>query len=103
MPIDSESVSEFDSKICPSEFVQEVVVELRSSVTRKFQFTETKEEYEPSSDCSSGDETLSGESCTFGPGQDNLSGEKMSKNVVRRADFGATKEQSFCPVSRETS
>ena len=60
---------------------QEVNVELRSSVTRRVQFTDTKEEYEPSSDSSSGDETLSGESCTFGPGQDELSGETMSKRT----------------------
>ena len=39
---------------------EEVNVELRSSVTRRVQFTNTKEEYEPSSDCSSGDKTLSG-------------------------------------------
>ena len=44
----------------------EVSVKLRSSVTRSVQFTETKEEYE-------------GESCTFGPGQDDLSGKTMSK------------------------
>ena len=58
---------------------QEVNVQLRSSVTRSFQFTETKEQYDPSSDCSSGDEALSGESCTFGPEQDELSGETKSK------------------------
>ena len=46
---------------------------------RRIQFTQTKEEYESSSDCSSGDETLSGESCTFRSGQDDLSGETMSK------------------------
>ena len=60
---------------------QEVNVELRSSVTRRVQFTDTMEEYELSSDCSSGDETLSGESCTIGPGQDDLSGETMSKRA----------------------
>ena len=43
------------------------------------QFTDTKEEYEPSSDCSSGDETLSGVSWTIGPGQDYLSGKTISK------------------------
>ena len=58
---------------------QEVSVNLSSSVTRKVQFADAKEEYEPSSDCSSGDETFSGESCTFGPGQGDLSGETMSK------------------------
>ena len=58
---------------------QEVNVKLRSIVTGRIRFTETKGEYEPSSDFSSGDETLSGESCTFGPGQDGLSGETMLK------------------------
>ena len=41
---------------------QEVNVELRFSVTRRVQFLGTNEEYEPSSDFSSGDETLSGDS-----------------------------------------
>ena len=57
----------------------EVRVKYKSNVTRKVQFTEAKEEYEPCSDCSSGDETLSGESCAFGPGQDDLSRETMSR------------------------
>ena len=38
---------------------EEVSVKSKSSVTRKVQFTEAKEEYEPCSDSSSGDETLS--------------------------------------------
>ena len=67
---------------------QEVNVELRSSVTRSVEFTDTMEEYEPSSDCSSGDETLSGESCTFRPGQDDLSGETMSKRPRDRIFSG---------------
>ena len=62
-----------------SQTAQEVNVELRSSATRRVQFTDKKEEYEPSSDCSSGDETLSGESCTCGPGQYDLSRETLSK------------------------
>ena len=53
---------------------QEVNVELRSSVKRRVQFIDTKEDNEPSSGCSSGDETLAGESCTFGPGQDDFPG-----------------------------
>ena len=40
--------------------------------------------YEPSSDCSSGDETLSGESCSSGPGQDDLSGETIWKRPRER-------------------
>ena len=38
-------------------------------------FTDAREEYEPSSDCSSGDETMSGESDTFEPVKDDLSEE----------------------------
>ena len=53
---------------------EEVRVRSKSSFTRKVNFTDTREEYEPSSDCSSGDETMSGESGTFEPVQDNLSG-----------------------------
>ena len=69
---------------------QEINVELRFCVTRRVQFTDTKEEYEPSSDCSSGEEALSGESCTFEPGLDELSGRQC------RSDQGT----EFCPGSR---
>ena len=48
-------------------------------MTRKVQFTEAKEEYEPCSENSSGDETLSAESCAFWPGQEDLSGESNLK------------------------
>ena len=40
--------------------VQETSVKLKSRVTRNIQFTNAREDYEPSSDCSSGDKTLSG-------------------------------------------
>ena len=70
---------------------QEFNVELRSSVTRRVQFTDTMEEYEPSSDCPSGDKTLSGESCTFGPGQDDLSGETRSKRPRDRILSGVSR------------
>ena len=56
---------------------EEVRVELKSSFTRKVHFTDAREEYEPKSDCSSGDETLFGDSGAFKPGQDDLSGETM--------------------------
>ena len=52
---------------------EEVRVKSRSSFTRKVHFTDAREEYEPSSDCSSGDETMSGEYDTFGPVKDDLS------------------------------
>ena len=75
---------------------QEVNVELGSSVTRRVQFTDTKEEYEPSLDCSSGEETLSGESCTFRMTfwGDNVEATK-GQNVVRGVDFRATNGQNF--------
>ena len=57
--------------------------------------TDTKEEYESSSDCSSGDETLSGESRSSRPGQDDWSGETMSKRPRERILFGeSTSERS---------
>ena len=57
---------------------KDVRVKSKSSFTRKVQFTDAREEYEPSLDRSSGDETMSGESGTFEPVQDDLSGETMS-------------------------
>ena len=70
---------------------EEARVKSESSVTRKVQFTEAKEEYEPCSDSSSGDETLSGESCAFGPGQDDLSGKTMSKRPWDRIMSGESR------------
>ena len=58
---------------------EEVRVESKSSVTRKFQLTQAEQEYEPCSDSSCGDKTLSGESCAFGPRQDDLSRESNSR------------------------
>ena len=56
---------------------EDVRVKAKSSFTRKVQFTDAREQYEPSLGCSSGDETMSGESGTFEPVQDGLSGETM--------------------------
>ena len=66
-------------KPTPVQVTEEVRVKSKSSFTRKVHFTDVKEEYDPSSDCSSGDETLSGESGTFGPVQDDLSGERLMR------------------------
>ena len=55
---------------------KEVRVKSKSSVTRKVQFLEAREEYEPCSDSSSGDET---------------------GRLVRGVEFKATKEQNFVP------
>ena len=46
---------------------------------RRVHFTDAKEEYEPSPDCSSGDETMSEESDTFEPVQEDLSGERLTR------------------------
>ena len=56
----------------PVQGTEEVRVKSKSSFTRKVYFTDVKEEYDPSSDCSSEDETMSGESDTFRPVQDDL-------------------------------
>ena len=56
---------------------EEVRAKSESSFTRKVHFTDAREEYERSSDCSSGDQKMSGESGTFEPVQDDLSGETM--------------------------
>ena len=58
---------------------EEVRVKSKSSFTRKVHFTDAKAEYEPGSDCSSGDETMSGESEIFRPVQEDLSGERLMR------------------------
>ena len=57
---------------------EEVRVKSRSSFTRKVRFTDAREEYEPSSDCSTG------ESDTFEPVQDDLSGERLFRQLRDR-------------------
>ena len=52
---------------------EEVRIKSESSFARRVHFTDAKEEYEPSQDYSSGDETMSGESDTFEPIKDDLS------------------------------
>ena len=49
-------------KWTPIQVTEKVRVKSKSSFTRKVHFTDAKAEYEPSSDCSSGDETISGAS-----------------------------------------
>ena len=86
---------------------EEARAESKSSVTRKVQFTDAKEEYEPCSDYSSGDEALSGESCTFGPGQNDLSGRQCQDNIETECCPGrrieSDQETEFCQGSRKTS
>ena len=66
-------------KPIPVQVTEEVRVKSKSSFTRKVYFTDAKAEYEPGSDCSSGDETMSGESDIFRPVQDDLSGERFMR------------------------
>ena len=66
-------------KPIPVQITGEVKVKSKSSFTRKVHFTDAKAEYEPGSDCSSGDETMSGESDIFRPVQDDLSWERLMR------------------------
>ena len=79
-------------ELTSTEPTQGVSVTLKSRVARRFQFVDAKEESKPCSDCSSGKETLSGESGSIMPEQDNLSGEPMPER--HRAEF--------CPGSQKT-
>ena len=54
-------------KSTPIRATEEVRVESKSSFTRKVHFTDSKEEYEPSSHCSSGDETIPGSQAPSSP------------------------------------
>ena len=54
-------------KSTPVQATEEVRFKSKSSFTRKVQFTDAREEYDPSLNCSSGDETISGESGTLEP------------------------------------
>ena len=54
---------------------EEVRVKSKPSFARKVHFTDVKKEYDPSSDCSSWDETISGESDTSRTVQDDVRGE----------------------------
>ena len=94
-------------KPTPVQVTEEVRVKSKSSFTRKVHFTDVKEEYDPSSDFSSGDETLSGESGTFGPVQNDLYGERLMRQPRDRmlSEESDSKQpwDSFLPGSRETS
>ena len=62
---------------------EEVRIKSKSSFARRVHFTDAKEEYEPSPDCSSGNETMSGESDTFEPVKDDLSEESDTFEPVQ--------------------
>ena len=96
---------------------EEVRIRSKSSFTRRVHFTDAKEEYEPSPDCSSVDETMSGESDTFEPVkddsseesdtfepvQDDLSGERLTRPPRGRFLSGESgsidRWTEFCPGS----
>ena len=94
---------------------EEVRIKSKSSFARRVHFTDAKEEYEPSPDCSSGDETMSGESDTFEPVkddlseesdtfepvQDDLSGERLTRPPRGRNSFGES--DSKRPMDRVLS
>ena len=63
--------------------IEEVRIRSKSSSTRRVHFTDAKEEYEPSPDCSSVDETMSGESDTFEPVKDDSSEESDTFEPVQ--------------------
>ena len=93
-----------------SQTTQEVCVKLKSSVARGFQFTDVREEYEPWSDCSSGDETLSGES-TLKRRRDKVSS-RETRNIRNKSHGGnadstsstdGSESQSWENVSETTS
>ena len=62
---------------------EEVRIRSKSNFTRRVHFTDAKEEYEPSPDCSSVDETMSGESDTFEPVKDDSSEESDTFEPVQ--------------------
>ena len=62
--------------------------EVRIKSKSRVHFTDAREEYEPSPDCSSGDETMSGESDTFKPVKDELSEESDSFEPVQDDSSG---------------
>ena len=83
MPVDSEPIGDLNAEgQTPVQVTEEVRVKSKSRFTRKLHFTDAKEEYDPSSDCSSG------ESGTFGPVQDDLSGERFMRQPRDRMVSG---------------
>ena len=85
---------------------EEVRVKSRSSFTRKVLFTDARDEYEPSSDYSCGDETMYGESDTFEPVQDDLSVKRLLRQPGVECCPGSRIQNDlgteFCPGSRGT-
>ena len=76
----------------PIQVTEEVRVKSKSSFSGKVHFTDVKEEFDPRSDCSSWDETMSGESDTSRLVQDLLSGESDSKRPMDRVLSGESRK-----------
>ena len=85
--------------------------ELNSSIARRVQFTDAKEEYEPCSDCSSGDETPSGDETLSVESNQvdevwNCLGKRVPSGPTRmvcpRSRCQDNRGTEFCPGSRET-
>ena len=72
-----------DGTLNQNQTTEEVRIRSKSSFTRRVHFTDAKEEYEPSPDCSSVDETMSGESDTFEPVKDDSSEESDTFEPVQ--------------------
>ena len=89
-----------------TQHAQEVSVKLISSVTRRFQFTGTKEEYEPSSDCSSGDKNCPRSHAPSDPDRMTCPGRKCRSDQGTKCCQGSRLQSDqgteFCPGSRET-
>ena len=66
-----------------TQVTERVRIKSSSIFARKVHFTDAREEYEPSPDCSSGDETMSGESDTLEPVKNNLSEESDTFEPVQ--------------------
>ena len=70
---------------------EEVRIKSKSSFARRVHFTDAREEYEPGSDFSSRDETMSGESDIFRPVQDDLSRERLMRQPRDRILSGESR------------
>ena len=102
-------------KPIPVQITEEVKVKSKSSFTRKVRFTDAKAEYEPGSDCSSGEKTMSGESDIFRPVRDDLSGERLmrpprdrilsgeSRNITNRVERDGVESLDSSDDSRPQS
>ena len=71
-----------------SQATEKVRIKSKCSFARRVHFTDAREEYEPSPNCSSGDETMSGESDTFEHVRDDVSEESDTFEPVQDDSSG---------------